>query len=122
MLAFEPSVDVAFAKPPLAADTDCGDLTCLDEPIDGPQVDLQILEDFFGGQKRFVDHGREAKIGLTLANSGRACHAAAEPRETDGEDGTAVPIVRSRDPSWSRTTPQVMASLSPVPFPTSRVV
>ena len=55
-LAVEPGVDVALAEPPLAADAHRGNLPGLDQPVDRPQVDLEVLEDFFGRQKRFVNH------------------------------------------------------------------
>ena len=55
-LAVEPGVDVALAEPPLAADAHRGNLAGLDQPVDGAQVDLEVLQDFFGGQKRFVNH------------------------------------------------------------------
>src|ERR1700675_2345472 len=42
-LAVEPRVDVALAEPPLAADPDGGNLAGLDQAIDGPQVDLEVL-------------------------------------------------------------------------------
>ena len=55
-LAVEPGVDVALAEAPLAADADRGNLAGLDQPVDGPQVDLEVLQDFFGREKRFVNH------------------------------------------------------------------
>src|SRR5256885_2067973 len=55
-LAVEPGVDVALAEAPLPADTDRGDLARFDQPVHRPEVDLEVLEDFLGGQKRFINH------------------------------------------------------------------
>ena len=55
-LAVEPCVDVAFAEPPLAADTNGGDLAGFDQPVDRPEVDLEVLEHLLGRQKRLVHH------------------------------------------------------------------
>src|SRR5207244_7437134 len=54
-LAVEPRIDVALAEAPLAADPDRRNLSRLDEAINGPQVDLQILEHLFRREKRFVN-------------------------------------------------------------------
>ena len=55
-LALEPRVDVALPEAPLPADADRRDLARLDQPVDGPQVDLEVLEHLFGRQKAFVHH------------------------------------------------------------------
>ncbi len=55
-LAVEPRVDVALAKAPLAADPDRRNLARLDQAVHGAKVDLEVLEDFFGGEKRFINH------------------------------------------------------------------
>ena len=55
-LAVEPRVDVALAEPPLAADADGGNLAGFDQPVHGAEVDLEVLQDFFRRQKRFVNH------------------------------------------------------------------
>jgi hypothetical protein len=55
-LAVEPRVDVALAEPPLAADAHGGDLAGFDQPVHGAEVDLEVLQDFFRRQKRFVNH------------------------------------------------------------------
>ena len=60
-LAVEPGVDVALAEPPLAADADRRDLSGLDQPVDRAQVDLEVLQDFFRGEKRFVNHSHRSR-------------------------------------------------------------
>src|SRR5205814_487356 len=55
-LAVEPGVDVALAEAPLPADADRGDLARFDQPVHRPEVDLEVLDDFLGGQKRFINH------------------------------------------------------------------
>ena len=55
-LAVEPGVDVALAEAPLPADADRRNLAGLDQAVDRPQVDLEVLQDFFGREKRFVNH------------------------------------------------------------------
>lgn len=55
-LPFEPSVDVGLSETPLPPHSDRRDLAGFDESIDGPQIDLQILKNLVGGQKRFVYH------------------------------------------------------------------
>ena len=55
-LALEPRVDVALAEPPLPADAHRGNLARLDQAVDRPQVDLEVLEYLFGRQKAFFDH------------------------------------------------------------------
>src|SRR4051812_32961516 len=55
-LIFEPGVDIALAETPLPADADSGDLSCLDQAIDGPEVDLKVVEYLLGRQEAFV-HG-----------------------------------------------------------------
>ena len=55
-LPFEPGVDVGLAETPLPAHPDRRDLPRFDESIDGPQIDLQILENLVGCKKRFVYH------------------------------------------------------------------
>ena len=56
LLAVEPRVDVALAKAPLAADPDRRDLARLDQAVHRAKVDLEVLENFFGGEKRFINH------------------------------------------------------------------
>jgi len=55
-LAVEPRVDVAFAEAPLPADAHRGNLAGLDQPVHRAQIDLKVFEDFFGREKRFVNH------------------------------------------------------------------
>ena len=55
-LAVEPGVDVALAEAPLAADAHRRNLAGLDQPVDGAKIDLEVLQDLFGGEKRFVNH------------------------------------------------------------------
>src|SRR5439155_6119785 len=65
-LAVEPRVDVALAEPPLPADADCWNLARLDQPVHGPEVDLEVFQDFLGREKRFVHH---ASCPATAAGS-----------------------------------------------------
>ena len=81
-LAVEPRVDVALAEPPLPADADGGNLAGLDQPVHRAQVDLEVLEDFFGREKRFVNH-RHVRLARCVG----------EYRQLDGED-------RRRRPGW----------------------
>src|SRR5262249_45189139 len=53
-LRVQPGFDIAFAKTPLTADTNGRDLARLDQAIDGPEVDVQVLQDLFGGQENVV--------------------------------------------------------------------
>src|SRR4029450_10804118 len=53
-LAFEPRVDVALPEPPLPSNADRRDLSRLDQAVDGPQVDLEVIEYLFGRQEAFV--------------------------------------------------------------------
>src|SRR5262249_28753124 len=55
-LAVEPRVDVALAEAPLPADADGGNLARLDQTVDRPQGDVQVLENFFSREKGFVNH------------------------------------------------------------------
>ena len=84
-LAVEPGVDVALAEPPLAADADRRNLAGLDQPVDRAKVDLEVLQDFFGRQKRFVNH-----VVSVLAGRRR-------DRQFDGEDRAAVRMVGGDD-------------------------
>ncbi len=71
-LAVEPGVDVALAEPPLTADADRGNLAGLDQPVDGAQIDLEILQDFFRRQKRFVNHASrpgDDAVGSSTVNT-----------------------------------------------------
>src|SRR5205085_6875883 len=56
-LALEPGVDVALAETPLPPDANCRDLARLDQPLDGPEIDLQVVEYLFGRQEALVHHG-----------------------------------------------------------------
>src|SRR5262249_37347740 len=67
-LALEPRVDVALAKPPLPSHAHGGDLAGLDQPVDGPQIDLEVLEHLLGRQEAFVDHETSESV-LTLPPS-----------------------------------------------------
>ncbi len=53
-LGVEPGINVTLAEPPLAAHADRGDLTGLNQSINRAEVDLEVLQDFFGGEKDFV--------------------------------------------------------------------
>jgi len=53
-LGIKPGVDVTFAEPPLAADTNGGNLAGLDEPVHRAKVDLEVFQDFFSRQEDFV--------------------------------------------------------------------
>ena len=55
-LAFQPGIETVLAEPPLASHAHGGNLAGLDQPVDRPQVDLEVLQDFVGGQKSFIDH------------------------------------------------------------------
>src|SRR5581483_6413022 len=68
-LAVEPRIDVALAEAPLPADADCRNLARFDQAIHGPQVHLQVLEDFFGGEKCFVDHAMCSRTGGAAVGS-----------------------------------------------------
>src|SRR4029077_5430070 len=68
-LAVEPGVDVALAETPLAADAHRGNLAGLDQPVYRPKVDLKVLQDFFGREKRFVDHRSVSTNKPTPASS-----------------------------------------------------
>ena len=57
-LALEPGVDVALPEPPLAAYPNRRNLARLDQAVDRPEIDLQVLEYLFGRQEAFIDHGR----------------------------------------------------------------
>ena len=52
----EPGVEILPAEAPLAADADGGDLAGLDEPVHRPEVDLQVVQNLFGGQEILVGH------------------------------------------------------------------
>ena len=61
-----------------------GNLAGLDQPVDRAQVDLEVLQDFLGRQKRFVNHSS-------------ASSAAGRDRQLDREDGAAVRMVGGDD-------------------------
>ena len=52
-LRLEPRVDVALAEAPLPSHPHSGNLPRFDETVDRPKVDLEILQDFLGGQESF---------------------------------------------------------------------
>lgn len=53
-LRIQPGVDVALPEAPLTSDADRWDLARLDESIDGPKIDLEVLQNLFGGQENLV--------------------------------------------------------------------
>ena len=55
-LAVEPGIDVALAETPLPADPHRGNLAGLDEAVHRPKVDLEVFQDLFCREKRFVNH------------------------------------------------------------------
>ena len=75
-LAVEPGVDVALAEPPLAADAHRRNLAGLDQAVHRAKVDLEVLQDFFGRQKRFVNH---ASASCVTARSGSSTVKTAPP-------------------------------------------
>ena len=83
-LAVEPGVDVALAEAPLAADPDRRNLARLDQAVDRPKVDLEVLQDFFGGQKRFVNHRSASSSTLAGRRSHRQFHREDRRRRRDG--------------------------------------
>ena len=58
MLRIQPRVDVTLAEPPLPAHTDSGQFARLDQAIDRPEIDLQVVNDFVGREERLVHHHR----------------------------------------------------------------
>ena len=52
----KPGIDVALAETPLAADANCGNFPSFNETVDRTEIDLEVLEDFFGCEKRIVHH------------------------------------------------------------------
>src|SRR4029079_14518978 len=71
-LAVEPRVEIGFAEAPLPPDADGGNPARLDQAVDGAQVDLQVLEDLFGREKRLVDHVAARSILCRLHFAGTA--------------------------------------------------
>ena len=101
LLAVEPRVDVALAEAPLPADAHRRDLPGLDQPVHGPKIDLQVLQDFFGREEGFINHAGHA-IGSSTVN-------------TAPPSGWLPAEIR---PPWSWTIPYASASPSPTPCPT----
>ena len=87
-LAFQPGIQIALAEPPLASDADRGNLTGLDQPVHGPQVDLEVLQDFIRGQEGFVNHPRVLPGSLYHLSAGG---------ELDGEHRAPVCVVGDRN-------------------------
>ena len=79
-LALEPGVDVALAEPPLPADAHRRDLAGLDQPVDRPQVDLEVLEDLLGRQKPFVNHVETHSTRLDAGDRGPSAQPARQVR------------------------------------------
>ena len=55
-LRLEPRVEIALPEAPLPPDAHGRYLPRLDQPVDRPQVDLQVVDHFLGGEKRIVGH------------------------------------------------------------------
>ena len=74
---FEPRVDVALPKPPLAAHPDSRDLARLDEPVDRAEVHLEVGEHLLGRQESFVNHAVRSTTGRAgeIQGIGRAWDA-----------------------------------------------
>ena len=53
-LVLQPTVDIALAKTPLAADAHRGNLAGFDQPVHRTEVDLEVLQDFFSRKEDFV--------------------------------------------------------------------
>ena len=53
-LAIEPGVDITFPEPPLASYSYGRYLSRFNQPVDGPEIDLQVFQDLFGREEHFV--------------------------------------------------------------------
>jgi hypothetical protein len=66
-LRLEPRVEIALPEAPLPSDAHGRDLPRLDQPVDGPQVDLQVVDHFLGGEKRIVGHFTIGSVRMNRA-------------------------------------------------------
>ena len=89
-LRFQPGIDVALAETPLPSDAHGRNLPRLDEPIDRPQIHLEVFEYLLGRQKAFVHHAER-----TLSDSSAGIGSVQFLGQFDREDGAAARVVRS---------------------------
>jgi hypothetical protein len=59
-LRIEPRVEVGFPDTPLTANAHGRQFARFDQPVHGSEVDLEVLEDFLGGEERFFHSDRNA--------------------------------------------------------------